>query len=154
MLKVVIIGHIGQDAVIKEWSGQHFVAFSVAHSESYTDGNGVKHETTEWVSCLKRIKDANSGLVQYLKKGTQIYIEGSLSKKYFDKNGKQECALNCNVADLKLLGSKQETQPMQQAGTTYQQQPGQASPDYSNVNNFPPAAQPDLSTAPADDLPF
>jgi len=107
MMKLTITGHIGQDATVKEWNGQHFIAFSVANTESYTDGNNVKHETTEWVSCLKRIKEG-SGLVQYMKKGTKVFVEGALSKKMFDKNGQRECGLNCNVSYLELLSPKAE----------------------------------------------
>ena len=61
MLKVVIIGHIGQDASIKSFVNANYVSFSVAHSEKYKDKLGVNHESTQWVSCLKRIGD-NSNL--------------------------------------------------------------------------------------------
>jgi len=107
MLKLVVTGHIGQDATDKEWNGQHFAAFSVANTESYTDGQGVRHETTEWISCLKRIKEG-SGLVQYMKKGTKVFVEGQLSKKMFEKNGQMTCGLNCNVSYLELLSPKSE----------------------------------------------
>jgi len=111
MLKLVVTGHIGQDAAVKEWNGQHFAAFSVANSETYTDGKGVVHETTEWISCLKRVKDGNSGLIPLLKKGMKVYIEGPLSKKMFEKNGQRECGLNCNVSYLELLTPKGDSQP-------------------------------------------
>jgi single-stranded DNA-binding protein len=108
MMKLVVIAHLGQDCSVKEWNGQHFAAFSVAHSDSYTDSKGVVHENTEWISCLKRVKDGNSGLLPLLKKGTKVYIEGALSKKMFDKNGQRECGLNCNVSYLELLSPKAE----------------------------------------------
>ena len=110
MLKVTVIGHIGQDAIIREWNGQHFAAFSLAHTETYTDGKGVKHENTEWISCLKKIKDSGSPLVPLLKKGMKLYVEGQLSKKIYEKNSKTECGLNCNVSVLELLTPKNDSQ--------------------------------------------
>jgi len=110
MLKITVTGHIGQDATVREWNNQHFAAFSVANTESYTDGQGVKHETTEWISCLKRIKEG-SGVVQYMKKGTKVYVEGQLSKKMFEKNGQMTCGLNCNVSYFEFLSSKEPTAP-------------------------------------------
>ena len=106
MLKIIVIGNIGQDAAVKEWNGQFFAAFSVANTESYTDSKGIRHETTEWISCLKRVKDGNSALVPLLRKGMKVYIEGPLSKKMFEKNGQRECGLNCNVSFLELLTPK------------------------------------------------
>lgn len=111
MLKVSVIGHIGQDAVVKEFQSAKYVAFSIAHSESWTDQQGTKHEKTEWISCLKRIYFDNSGLVKFLTKGTKVYVEGQLSKKIYEKSGKQEAGLNCNVSHLELLSHKKEEVP-------------------------------------------
>jgi len=141
MLKLITIGHLGNDATIKEWSGQTYAAFSVANTESYTDGQGVKHETTEWISCLKRVKDGSSALVPLLKKGTKVYVEGQLSKKMFEKNGQMTCGLNCNVSHLELLSPKQ-------ADSQAQQGPLKAEPIPTTTEPLPSAS------AGGDDLPF
>ena len=109
MLKLSVIGNIGQDATIKDFGSAKYIAFSVAHSESYTNKAGVKVEKTQWVSCLKFVKDETK-LTEYLKKGTKVYVEGSLSTSVFEKNGKSEVGVNCLVSHLELLSKKEEGQ--------------------------------------------
>lgn len=53
MLAVTVIGNIGNDAEIKEFNGQKFIAFNVASTERYKDRQGNQHSRTTWVSCLK-----------------------------------------------------------------------------------------------------
>ena len=53
MLVLEAIGNLGADAIIKDLNGQKYIAFSVAHTESYKDSQGQRHERTTWVSCLK-----------------------------------------------------------------------------------------------------
>jgi len=111
MLKVQIIGHLGQDAILKTFNNVNYVSFSVAHSEKFKDNQGNERETTQWVSCLKRVSE-DSKLQTYMKKGTKVYVEGSLSAKIFESqaNAKAQVALNCNVSHLELLSSKPEGQ--------------------------------------------
>ena len=58
MLQCTIIGNIGADAVIKESEGREFVAFRVAHNESYTQADGSKKETSMWVDCTMSCEKA------------------------------------------------------------------------------------------------
>lgn len=151
MLKTTVIGYVGQDAAVKSFNNVNYIAFSVAHSEKYKDKNGIDHETTQWISCLKRIGE-NSQLAGYIKKGTKVYVEGRLSAKIFDKAGTPEIALNCDVSHLELLSSKPESQNAPQ--TVSQAQQG----DNGIVSNtFPsPVIVPGLQN-PQDDengLPF
>ncbi|UVQ33172.1 single-stranded DNA-binding protein [Bacteroides ovatus] len=97
---------------------------------------------TTWVSCLK---PGESSVVTYLKKGTQVYVRGSLSVKTFNSGNGVQAGVNCLVRELQLLGSKQETQNEQQQPATTSTPPiytpaGSASP-------FPPENE-------KDDLPF
>lgn len=135
MLKLVLVGNIGQDATIKDFGTSKYIAFSVAHSESYTNKAGVKVEKTQWVSCLKYVKDETK-LTEYLKKGTKVYIEGSLSISVFEKGGKHEAGVNCLISHLELLSKKEE-------GT----QDSKAEP-------MPIAPEPHCPTHGEDDLPF
>jgi single-strand DNA-binding protein len=142
MLAVTVIGNIGNDAEIKEFNGQKFIAFNVASTERYKDGQGNQHSRTTWVSCLK---PGESSVVTYLKKGTQVYVRGSLSVKTFNSGNGVQAGVNCLVRELQLLGSKQETQNEQQQPATTSTPPiytpaGSASP-------FPPENE-------KDDLPF
>lgn len=141
MLVLEVIGNLGADAVIREFSGQKFIAFSVAHTESYTNAQGQKQERTTWVSCLKY---GESEVLNYLKKGTRVFIRGELSAKIYEANGSPQVEVNCKVKELQLLGSSKtegqqpEPQHQAQAATTYQQ---------DNSNPFPPSTG-------GDDLPF
>ena len=87
--KVLLIGRLGADPEIKQMvNGKNVARLSLATSQSWKDKNtGEKKEKTEW----HRIVVFNEGLVnvvqQYLKKGSQVYIEGKLStRKWKDEN--------------------------------------------------------------------
>lgn len=137
MLVVEIIGNLGADAVIKEFKGQKFISFSVAHTESYTDGQGQKHERTTWVSCLKY---GESAVINYLKKGTRVFLRGELSVKTYEAGGTVQAGINCKVKELQLLGG---SRPEQQTGAA--PSPSYCPPEQSE--QFPPSTG-------SDDLPF
>lgn len=88
--KVILIGHLGRDPEIRATQdGREIANMTVATSESWKDKNtGERKEKTEW----HRVVVFNPGLVKvvkaYLKKGSQVYLEGSLqTRKYTDKDG-------------------------------------------------------------------
>lgn len=118
MLKVEFVGHIGADAEIKDFNGKRYIAFNVATSERFKDAQGNPVSRTTWVSCLK---PGEGSVVNYLKKGTQVYCRGNLTvRTYTGRNG-VEAGINCTVSELELLGSKQEGQGQQtQSGTSAQ----------------------------------
>jgi single-strand DNA-binding protein len=122
MLKTEFVGHIGADAEIKDFNGKRFISFNVATSERFKDAQGQTVTRTTWVSCLK---PGDGAVVNYLKKGTQVFCRGNLTAKpYTGKNG-VEAGLNCTVTELELLGSRQDAQQNQQA------QPEAATPPQS-----------------------
>lgn len=121
MLKIQIIGNLGRDAEIKDFNGQKFVSFSVAVTEKYKNKNGETVENTTWVSCLKSIRE-DSTLVNYLKKGQKVYLEGKPTVKlYQNKEGHSEIAFNCNVTHLELLSTVSSTEPTQHQPQAVQQ---------------------------------
>ena len=129
MLKVEIIGNIGNDAVVKDFNGKKYIAFNVAHSEKYKDAQGNTIEKTTWVSVLK---PGESNVVQYLKKGTGVYICGDLSvKSYQDNTGHWQTGVNCLAREVQLLpGGKREQNPTQQTNTPQPQgQTGETADD-------------------------
>jgi len=108
MLKAIIIGHLGQDAELRQFGNAFYLSFSVAHSDKYRDVKGEEHEYTQWVSCMKRVFDG-SQLGNYLTKGTKVYCEGNLSARVFsNKSGVAQVALNLNVQQLELLSVKEQ----------------------------------------------
>jgi single-strand DNA-binding protein len=104
MLRLQVIGHLGSDATITQTSGKAVVNFSVAHTEKFKDRNEVQQERTTWVECAMWGGDK---VAPYLKKGTQVFIEGSPAVNvYLNKDQAAQGNLKVTVLDLQLLGSK------------------------------------------------
>lgn len=115
--KVTLIGRVGKDPEIRNTgNGKPIVSFSLATTDSWKDkSTGEKKEKTEWhnVTCF------NEGLCRviehYVKKGSQIYIEGALAtEKYTDKNGVDRYATKIILqnynGNIILLGSKKDSE--------------------------------------------
>jgi single-strand DNA-binding protein len=113
MLQVTIIAYLGADAEVKEYNGNKFLSFRVAHTESYTNGQGVKHERTTWVGCVKNLYNGDSKLLQYLRKGTQVYLRGDLAVGTYNGQNGVQVDVKCRVKELQLLGSSQQSQSQQ-----------------------------------------
>lgn len=119
MLKIEIIGNIGNDAVVKDFNGKKYIAFNVAHSEKYKDAQGNQVEKTIWVSVLK---PGESAVLQYIKKGTGVYVCGELSvKSYTDSQHQTQVGINCLAREVQLLPSKREPKSAAQAGSSQHQ---------------------------------
>jgi single-strand DNA-binding protein len=93
--KVILIGNLGRDPEIRSLgSGDRVASFSIATSESWRDRtSGERREKTEW----HRISIFNDNLVKvaenYLRKGSKVYIEGSLqTRKFTDASGAERTA--------------------------------------------------------------
>lgn len=131
MLVAEIIGNIGNDAQVKDFNGKKYTAFNVAHSEKFKNQQGVETERTTWVSVLK---PGESGLVQYLKKGTPVFVRGELSfKQYTDSNHQTQIGVNCLAREVQLLPGGKRDQNQQAAApgasaTAPAQQPAPAQP--------------------------
>ncbi len=88
--KVILVGNVGQDPEIRSTSdGREIASFSVATSESWKDKNsGEKKEKTEWHRVVV-FSPGLAGIVKnYVKKGTKLYLEGSIqTRKWTDNQG-------------------------------------------------------------------
>lgn len=106
MLKLLAIGHLGKDAVTNTVNGKNVINFSIAHSEKYKDAQGNQKETTQWVECAYWTD--KTGIVPYLKKGTQVFVSGNPQVKTYQKqDGTQGVSLTVRVNEISLLGSAQ-----------------------------------------------
>lgn len=111
LLKMNIIGHLGQDAEVKEFSGNYVINFSVAHTSKRKGKNNEEISTTTWIRCSywKDSQDKTK-VANYLKKGTQVFVEGLPSAVHFStNNGEVVSRLECRVYDLILLGSSKNS---------------------------------------------
>jgi single-strand DNA-binding protein len=87
--KVILLGNVGGEPEIRNLpSGGRVANFSLATSESWKDKSGERKEKTEWHK-VSIFTDALVGVVEkYIKKGTKLYIEGSIrTRKYTDNTG-------------------------------------------------------------------
>jgi single-strand DNA-binding protein len=111
MIKLQLIGHLGQDAVVNEVNGRKVINFSVAHSEKYKNKDGAEVNRTTWASCAYWNDRVNLAL--YLKKGTQVYVDGYPEAKTYRNSNTNEVVpqLYVRVASVQLLssGSKAES---------------------------------------------
>lgn len=148
--KVILIGNLGKDPEIRSTQdGREIASFSIATSDSWKDKNtGEKKEKTEW----HRISIFSPGLVgivkNYVKKGTKLYIEGSLqTRKWTDNQGIEkyttEVILQNFNSTLQILDSRQSGG--QSSGDSYSQQ---AAPSGGSQNNNVAVEESD------DEIPF
>ena len=159
--KVILIGNVGQDPEIRYTgdvnNGTKVATLRVATTERYRDRNGNLQEHTEWHSIVVWRNTADV-VEKYVKKGTQVYIEGRLrTRSWDDQNGNKRYVTEIVADTLQLLGRRPEGQGQQQVGyqTPGQQQPYQQ-PAYQQPYQQPaqPQARPMVEEQPDDDLPF
>ena len=99
-----VIVYLGQDATVNTVNGKTVINFSVAHSEKYKNKDGIEVDKSVWVSAAYWTDRVN--VAMYLKKGTQVYLEGSPeAKTYTNKNNEVIPQLQIRVASLNLLSS-------------------------------------------------
>ena len=109
MIKMTVIGNIGADAVQRETNGRKYTTFNVAVSTKFKNQDRSETERTTWISCAR---DGQSPIDQWLKKGRQVYVEGTPSvSMYTDNQGHPNCNLKLAVHRIELLGGKDESQP-------------------------------------------
>ncbi|MBO1530610.1 single-stranded DNA-binding protein [Psychrobacter sp. F1192] len=120
--KVIIIGNLGADPEARQFNnGGSVTNISVATSEQWTDKqSGEKREATEWhrISLFNRLGEIAA---QYLRKGSKVYIEGSLrTRKYQDQNGQDRYITEIRAEQMQMLDSAGGGQGGQQGGYSNQ----------------------------------
>jgi len=108
--KVIIVGNLGADPETRyTGNGTAITSIRIATSENWTDKqSGEKQERTEWhrVKLFGRLAEIAG---EYLKKGRQVYIEGSLrTDKYTDKDGVERFSTDIIAAEMQMLGGGTE----------------------------------------------
>ncbi|MEY4285185.1 MAG: Single-stranded DNA-binding protein [Pseudomonadota bacterium] len=107
--KVIIVGNLGADPETRYLpSGDAVTSIRVATTDRYKDKQtGETKEATEWhrISFFGKLAEIAG---QYLKKGSQVYVEGSLrTRKYTDKDGIEKYATDIRGDTMQMLGSRQ-----------------------------------------------
>lgn len=136
--KVILVGNLGNDPEVRySQSGAVITTISVATSESWKDKNGERQERTEWhrVKFFGKLAEIAG---EYLKKGQQVYIEGSLrTEKYAGKDGVEKYTTDIIASEMQMLGGKRDEAPRSNKGG------GGTSPPSGGDEPFP-----------QDDIPF
>ena len=166
--KVIIIGNLGNDPEARQFgNGGSVTNISVATSEQWTDKqSGEKRAATEWhrISLFNRLGEIAA---QYLRKGSKVYIEGSLRTRKYEKDGQDHYVTEIRADQMQMLDSLNEGQKPNNQGyqNNNQQNGGYNNPQQGgqSYNQAPQqSAQPPQNTAMAgggmgpvdDDIPF
>lgn len=143
MLQIEVIGNLGRDAEVKEFSGKKYVCFSVAHTENVRAQKPGEPPTqrTTWLSIYWY--GEGGAVLPYLKRGAKVFVRGTMRNNlYTDRTGQTRVDINVNAREVYLCGGTptqtQATQP-----TATQHVAGQTSP-----------ASADAPIGGDDDLPF
>ncbi len=148
--KVILIGNLGQDPELRyTGNGTAVCNMRLATSESYKDANGEWVEKTEWhtVVAWSRLAEICN---EYLKKGSQVYFEGSLqTRSWEDRDGNTRYTTEVKAREMLILGSRDGG-----AGGGFNQgSPGARPQQQAKAKPRQPAGD-DYTFAPDDDLPF
>ena len=163
--KVILVGNLGKDPEVRyTQDGKAVASLTLATSESWKDQSGQVQEKTEWhkVSIFGKLAEIAG---EYLRKGSQVYIEGKLqTRKWTNKEGQDqyttEIVLDPFNGVMQMLGGKTEgqgqqrqQQPAQQRQPQQQQQRPQQNQGYQQpAQNQAPMAEPNFEYD--DQIPF
>jgi len=114
--KVILIGRLGKDPELKYTpSGAPVTRFTLATDESFKDRSGEQQKRTEWHTIVAWNKLAEI-CGQYLAKGRQVYIEGSIrSRQWEDQTGNKRTSYEIVARDMRMLGSRAEAERLTEA---------------------------------------
>ena len=144
MIKLQVIGNLGKDCITNTVNGKTVMNFTVAHTEKFKDAQGNQKDRTTWVECA--YWSDRTGVAPYLKKGTQIYAEGTPEVRTYTKNdGTTGTSLTLRVVSVQLLGGGNKGMDGMQdnsSGPSYASQQPASVPSSSDIGDQ------------TDDLPF
>lgn len=144
MIKLQVIGNLGKDCVTNTVNGKSVINFSVAHTEKFRNSQGNQQDKTIWVECAYWTD--RTAIAPYLKKGTQVYVEGNPEVRTYSKNdGSTGVSLSLRVQTVQLLGSRGDSGGGAEGG--YNQG------GYSGAGNSTVQSGAEISEG-VDDLPF
>ncbi|MDF1481753.1 single-stranded DNA-binding protein [Extensimonas sp. H3M7-6] len=171
--KVILVGNLGRDPEMRSFpNGDQLANVTIATTDKWRDKqSGEMREATEWhrVVFSGRLAEV---VGQYLRKGSQVYVEGSLrTRKWTDQSGVERYSTEIRADQMQMLGSRQgmggqgAAQGAYDDGGGYDNAPRRASPPPARPAARPAAPAPAAPMAPAapassgfddmdDDIPF
>jgi len=155
--KVILVGNVGIDPDVRYLpNGNAVTTLSVATSETWKDKQtGDKQERTEWhrVVCFNRLGEIAG---EYVRKGSKLYVEGSLrTRKWQDQQGQDRYTTEIVASDIQMLDSKGQAPAYNNEGQSApQQQTTQHAPTKSQPAKASHNAAQDAFEELDDDIPF
>jgi single-strand DNA-binding protein len=143
--KVILVGNVGKDPDIISFENGKKATFSLATSEKYKDREGKSVERTEWHNIVfwGPVVDV---IEKYVKKGKQVYIEGKLASRSYEKDGQTRYITEVVGQNLTLLGGSMSS-------GSHNSESG-ASQNTQSANEDSSYIPPTIESTPSDDLPF
>ncbi|TCP08498.1 single-strand binding protein [Crenobacter luteus] len=163
--KVILVGNLGRDPEVRYLpSGDPVATLSVATTENWTDrSSGQRQELTEWHRVVFFGKTAEVA-AQYLKKGSAVYVEGSIrTRKWTDQSGQERYSTEIRGDRMQMLGGRNGggSASMDDDGYGAPQGGSRMRNDAPPAQSAPPAAPRRMEPKPAakfddmdDDIPF
>jgi single-strand DNA-binding protein len=147
--KVMLIGNLGKDPEVRAIpSGVKVANFSIATSENYTNREGQKVDKTEWHNIVMW-RGLAEVAEKYLKKGSQIFVEGRLqTRSWDDQNGQKKYMTEVVADNMVMLGRPRDSTGGEGSEGYTRRESASA---YAKAGG---AAGSSLPPAPEDDLPF
>ncbi len=147
--KAIIVGHLGRDPEMRTFpSGDRVANVTIATTDKWKDKQtGEQKEATEWhrVNFNGRLAEI---VEQYLRKGSLVYVEGSLrTRKWTDKDGNDKYSTEIRADQMQMLGGRPESS---ESRPERQQKPSQ---DAAKARQLPPGGGSGFDDM-ADDIPF
>lgn len=156
--KVILIGNVGVEPEVRHMpNGNAVTTLSIATSETWKDKQtGDKQERTEWhrVVCFNRLGEIAG---EYVRKGSKLYIEGSLrTRKWQDQQGQDRYTTEIIASELQMLDSKGSNNASYDDQPDYNQSSASsnASQSSSRKNQQPEQPFPEAIEEIDDDIPF
>lgn len=108
--KVILMGGLGRDPEMRYMpNGEAVANLSIATTETWKDKSGAKQEKTEWHNLVayRRLAEV---IGEYCKKGSQIYVEGKLQTRSWEKDGVKRYSTEIIVDTMQMIGGNKEGQ--------------------------------------------
>ncbi|WP_028388534.1 single-stranded DNA-binding protein [Legionella fairfieldensis] len=151
--KVILVGNVGVDPDVRYLpNGNAVTTLSIATSETWKDKQtGDKQERTEWhrVVCFNRLGEIAG---EYVRKGSKLYVEGSLrTRKWQDQQGQDRYTTEIVANDIQMLDSKGSSSNYEEMPSSSQHQPPQ---QHQTRKAQPVQSAQDAFEELDDDIPF
>jgi single-strand DNA-binding protein len=154
--KVILVGRLGRDPEMKYTpSGAAVAKFSVATDEVFKDRSGEQQKHTEWHNIVAWNKLAEI-CGQYLTKGKQVYIEGSIrSKQWEDQAGNKRTSYEIIASRMQMLGSRADNERAAAAPSPVAERTSAPTAEHASFDRSPaPEPPPESPEITDEDVPF